>query len=258
MSQPLHNNDLSSPAFWSETFRLRSYDVDFRKRATLEGICRYYLDAAWNHAEALGVGYTQLAEDGRFWVLSRLLLNVKRLPFWGETVTLRTWPRAVKGVFAMRDFELLDSHGDRLVGGASAWLVLDGSSRRPQRLEKLRWTLSEFPERRATDQEPGKLAECLEAAECFATTVRHGDLDVNDHLTSCTYLRWLLDCYSQEFHCRHTVQCVEINFVGETRSNDCVSLRLKKAGPATYCHTMLKSTNEEVCRARLLWCLDSA
>src|SRR5689334_19025143 len=133
-----HMNHASGESpVWIDNLKVCSYDVDFTRRATCTSLCRYFLEAAWNHAEALGMGFSDLAQKGQFWVLSRLLLEVERYPLWGSALTLRTWPRAVKSVFAMRDFEFVDGTGSRLAAGSSAWLVLDAVSKRPQRLNKL-------------------------------------------------------------------------------------------------------------------------
>ncbi|HTL18462.1 MAG TPA: hypothetical protein VL793_14595, partial [Patescibacteria group bacterium] len=50
---------------WREAIKARSYDVDFAKRARPEAICRWFLEAAWNHAEQLGVGYHELSRQNR-------------------------------------------------------------------------------------------------------------------------------------------------------------------------------------------------
>src|SRR6266404_2033681 len=94
---------------WSENFKIHSYEVDFKKQATLESLCRHFQEAAWSHAEELGVGYQRLQAANRIWVLSRLLVKVERPPRWGETVLIHTWPRAARSAFAMRDFEMFDS-----------------------------------------------------------------------------------------------------------------------------------------------------
>ena len=62
---------------WTERLRVCSYDVDFTRRATSVSLCRYFLEAAWNHAEALGVGFSHLQQQGRYWVLSRLVLGCR-------------------------------------------------------------------------------------------------------------------------------------------------------------------------------------
>jgi acyl-ACP thioesterase len=237
---------------WTVGLRMHSYDVDFKRRVTLDALCRYFFDAAWSHAEALGVGYTHLVAQTKFWVLSRLVVSVDRFPFWGETVTLHTWPREPKGIFALRDFEIVDAQGVRSAGGASAWLVLDGHSRRPQRLDKLQWSLRRFPVKRATAQDPEKLAEHDGGAECFSSLVRYSDLDVNDHVNSASYVRWLLDAYPEEFHRNHSVRLLEVNYLGETTSGQTVVV-LKKDGWAGEFWHVIRTGSEVACRARMVW-----
>src|SRR5882724_1138220 len=118
---------------WTETFKVHSYEVDFSQRATLRTLCHYFQEAAWNHAELLGVGYSRLQTEKRLWVLSRLLVKVECYPGWGDNVTVRTWPRHARSVFAMRDFRIQDAVGGALAAGTSAWLVLDATSRKPLR-----------------------------------------------------------------------------------------------------------------------------
>ena len=45
---------------WEEHATIRSYDVDAARNATIESLLRYFQEAAWNHAEHLGVGYSHL------------------------------------------------------------------------------------------------------------------------------------------------------------------------------------------------------
>lgn len=55
----------SNAPVWTRRLKVCSHDVDFTRRATSVSVCRYFLDAAWNHAEALGVGFDHLASQGR-------------------------------------------------------------------------------------------------------------------------------------------------------------------------------------------------
>ncbi|MGH7967311.1 MAG: acyl-[acyl-carrier-protein] thioesterase, partial [Limisphaerales bacterium] len=146
----------STPPVWKENLQIRSYDLDFRKRATIEALCRYFLEAAWNHAEALGFGYSHLAAQQRFWVLARLVIRISARPQWGDEVLVRTWPRPARSILALREFEMLDADGGQLLGGSSAWLVLDSASRRPQRLDGLLRDNNTFSERMAIQRDPTK------------------------------------------------------------------------------------------------------
>src|SRR5712691_7393571 len=74
-SLPISKTEMTTnpqePAIWRGDFRVHSYEVDFKQSATLECLCRYFQEAAWNHAEELGVGYQRLQAENKIWVLSR-------------------------------------------------------------------------------------------------------------------------------------------------------------------------------------------
>jgi hypothetical protein len=65
---------------WIEQLRIHSYEVDFNQRGSLESLCRLFLEGAWNRAEHLGVGFHQLASQKKFWVLSRMAVEVEQFP----------------------------------------------------------------------------------------------------------------------------------------------------------------------------------
>jgi len=245
----------AEPGLWREQLSVHSYDVDFSQRASAEAICRWFLEAAWNHAEQLGIGYAHLARENRFWVLSRLLIQVHRHPTWGQTMELSTWPRGVSGVFAMRDFELRDNSGRRVVAGSSSWLVLDASNRRPQRLDKLIRNIPAQVARRAADRDPQKLPElkCRPPQPAITTQARYSDIDVNAHVNSARYVGWLLDSYPAEFHRSHLLHSLELNFIGETRWDDVLLVYSQEEDPGLFAHTITTSKQAEVCRAAMVW-----
>lgn len=246
------NPPSSSVPAWTELLRVHSYDVDFTRRLTVTSLCRYFLEAAWNHAEALGVGFKQLAHEGRFWVLSRLRLELIRPPAWGSAITLRTWPRGARAVFALRDFELTDEVGVRLAAGTSAWLVLD-TARRPQRLLKLMPALAGLDGPAALGCEPEKLPQFEGTGDGFTVPVRHTDIDVNRHVNSSRYVGWMLDGYPGEFHAAHDLRVLEVNYLDEAREGDLLNACAHSAGALTFCHSLTKAGGSEVCRARLAW-----
>ena len=240
-------------ALWMEDFKVHSYEVDFKQVARLESLCRLFQEAAWNHAEELGVGYQRLQRENRIWVLSRLLVKVERYPRWGETIALHTWPRAAKSVFAMRDFEMFDAGGVKLVAGASAWLVLDAGSRKPQRVDRIVSGIRASADRRALEQEPGRLAACESAAVASELTARYSDVDVNGHVNNSCYIGWILDSYRMEFHRTHAVRLLEVNYLGETGAGDMISVLSKEVAPGEYWHAIVKTDGGEVCRGRIIW-----
>lgn len=253
--QAAHVGQQDQPkTIWAEQFTIHSYEVDFKKEATLESLCHHFQEAAWNHAEHLGAGYHRLLEQNRFWVLARLRIEIARRPAWAETVTIRTWPRAAKSVFAMRDFEIFGADGQRCLAGASAWLVLDTSTRKPQRVDKIIAGITSLSELRALEHDPDKLPQPEVSSKSIALTVRYSDIDVNAHVNHARYISWLLDSYPIDFHRGHKTLLLEMNYLGETVGGEPISLLSSEAGSGEYWHSVIKSdTGDEVCRARLVW-----
>lgn len=241
------------PGVWRAEFQIRSYDVDFRRRATAQAICRAFLEAAWNHAEQLGFGFAALASQNRLWVLARLLVEIDVYPRWGEKVRLSTWPRGFSTLFALRDFELHDNSQRRLAAGASSWLVLDAASHRPQRPDKIGLRIPSEPARAAVRRDPGKLATPESAAVALSAHARYSDIDVNEHVNSAKYIGWLLDSYSTEFHQAHSLRSIELNYTGETRWGDTVSIASQQLSSVEFAHSIVRTDQSEVCRALLRW-----
>jgi acyl-ACP thioesterase len=242
-----------APGTWQEQVLVHAYDVDFRKCATAESICRWFLEAAWNHAEQLGVGFAALAQDNRFWVLVRLLVQIDQYPSWGQRSQLTTWPRGVSGVLALRDFELCDTSGRRLAAGTSSWLVLDAQSHRAQRLDKVVRQIPAVITRQALGRDPAKILPTEPGPARLNTAVRYSDIDVNHHVNSARYVGWCLDTYSLEFHHQHLLRSLEVNYTGETKWEDHVAVFSDEPSPLHFAHSIRNSKDEEVCRAELVW-----
>ena len=239
---------------WREEFRPHSYEVDFQKRATLETVARRFQEAAWNHAETLGVGYERLQQENKIWVLARLLIQVTRVPSWGEATILETWPRVGTSALALRDFAILNANRQTCVAGSSAWLILDRVTRKPQRLDKWIATVKQFADRRALERDPEKIGPGDAAAAALELTARYSDLDVNGHVNNARYLSWILDSYSIDFHRHHAARSIELNFLAETRGGDSLSVLSKSKAENEYWHGIVKRpAGGEVCRAKLSW-----
>jgi medium-chain acyl-[acyl-carrier-protein] hydrolase len=239
---------------WAEQFKVHSFEADCKGLGTVESVCRHFQEAAWNHAEHLGLGYECLLQENRIWVLARLMVQVHRHLRWGETVTVHTWPRQAKSVFALRDFEMLDSEGARRVSGSSAWLVLDATTRKPQRVDQLISSIAIFPDKRALDQDPEKLEASASNRTATQFLARYSDIDVNGHVNNARYIGWLMDSYPLDFHRTYELKWIEINYLGETKGGDMVSVLSCEPAPGDYRLSLVKSdTGIEVCRAKLLW-----
>jgi medium-chain acyl-[acyl-carrier-protein] hydrolase len=212
-----------------DIYPIRSYHGDLYGRLKPHFVLSFLEDMAWKNAEELGFGYTSLKEQGRFWALTRLSVRFDRWPRWGEDLVLETEPLGVSGPFAIRRFGGSVSDAPNFEA-SSAWVVLDGDTRRPLRPENVfsEGDLARFPGF-TPEQVPGKIGE-METETPNATrlsrtiSVTYTELDVNNHVNNAEFLRWAFSLIPPERLSQTHVSSIDINFLSELVGNSSMDL----------------------------------
>ena len=99
---------------FTKKFTISSFDVDARKKASLQSISRYMQEMAVLHAEKLKLGFHDMIKQNRVWVLAQMFIKTERLPGMHEEISITTWSNGPDGRFAMRDFYIRDKQGKTL------------------------------------------------------------------------------------------------------------------------------------------------
>ena len=120
-----------SENIWKETFDIRSFEIDFKKRASIQVLCSFFQETAGNHVQDMGIGIESLIEQGMTWILSRFHIQIQRYPLWRERIRIETWPSDAYSFYAFRDFEVFDEQDHKMVSASSLWLILDLKTHHP-------------------------------------------------------------------------------------------------------------------------------
>jgi acyl-ACP thioesterase len=209
---------------WQETFPLRFGDIDRSDRLTLNAAFDFFQEAAISHAERLGVGRDAMASSGQVWVLSRISVFFERRPRYGETVTVRTWPRGAEKLFALRDYDILDESGKPAVRGRSGWLILDMAKRRPLRPQQI---VEGFPRNDGLDALPGG-GGGLNPGDGFVfqgeRRAAYSDIDYNGHVNNTRYVQWILDITEFGVLEKADTLRLDINYLSEVKYGELTGL----------------------------------
>ncbi|HTY35846.1 MAG TPA: acyl-ACP thioesterase domain-containing protein [Bacteroidota bacterium] len=206
------------------SFSVTSYEIDLTGTLSLFSLFNRFQDLAGEHASYLDVGYDQLRQSNLAWILSRIKVEVSSLPRWGETVTLATWPKGIDRLFALRDFSLRDQTGDKLALATSAWLLVDITKNRPQRLENLNVDLH-FPGAPSAIDESLEKIQLTEAmGSVYERPVWLSDIDSNGHVNNAQYAKWIVDCFSEEHVRTHRISSLQINYLEQSLMGDTIGL----------------------------------
>lgn len=181
--------------YYTDTVTIPNYLCDCRDTLTMWGLARLLQESAGHHAETARMGFRQLIERGKAWVLCRMFYEVDRLPMEGETVTVRTWSRGTDGLFAFREFQLIDEKGVA-VTCSTYWVIIDMATRKAVRIRDY-WAGIETHDDCATSRESlDRLRVPRDAGKGVAMArfaVRPSMLDHTFHVNNAEYIKWVFD-----------------------------------------------------------------
>jgi len=243
----------SAAQTWEERRRIESFDVDIRGRLRPQTLFAYLLNAAWNHAKSTVYGYEELSARNLMWVLIKMQLIIKRQPKWGDQVAIETWGKRIERLYALRDFAMSSASGEKMISATSSWMVLDKTSGRPQRFHLKTDGFPWQPEREEIETDLQKVPELRSGKQVAQFRVQFSDIDVNRHVNSTRYLRWMIDSHSQEHLEEAELKAVDLSFLAEALPNDEVAVLSEGRGNTELCSIMRVSDNKELCRAQLEW-----
>lgn len=235
------------------------YNTGFNNRLSLVSLFDFFQDLAGRHASELHFGRDDLMNNGTIWVLSRITVEIKRLPALWDEVILRTWPRGTEAIFALRDFEMYDSEGAvKIAGASSSWVVVDYNTRKVQRPDRaLSHLNAKFPETKALGYNAVKIPVIAEQQktvhELHVTTA---DIDVNMHVNNASYIRWAANCYDMDFLGRHHPVTVDVNYLSEGLPGDRVQIFTAPdpSGEEAFIHSVVRLHDRaELSRIRITW-----
>ena len=178
---------------------VRFSEADRFGKIKLESIINYFQDCAMVHSESLGRGISAMDSAAGYWFLYFWQIDILRAPVLFENITVVTNPYDFKGFFGYRNFQILAENGDVLVQANSIWVYLETASGLPGRIPKEEkeayYTGIPALNMEYTDRKiiiPEKLVEYPEVP------VYNNQLDVNQHMNNCEYVKTFLRVTSLE------------------------------------------------------------
>jgi acyl-ACP thioesterase len=237
---------------WKENYKINSYQVDFQENIKPTNLMQLFQEAAGNHAQHLGAGYAALLEEKLFWALSRIRVEILKLPKWGDEIRIETWPCSLVGPFFRRDFIFYDRHDEVICRGVSGWLLLNAETMRPQRADRLTLDLPFNEGKYALETFPERLNGVADHA-VFSKKISYNEIDVNNHVNNTRYLDWVMDCFDSSFYKSHQLQSYSLEFLSEMHWGDEVELLSGQEGPAFHIQALNLQTGKVAFKCDVEW-----
>lgn len=200
---------------WEINF-LQCYPNGYLKYTEL---CNLFQLTAATHSEVGGISFSDMQEFHQAWVLSKMRVEIKRLPKWKDKVTVKTWIKSLENSRSTRCLELY--RGDeKLAGCETYWAVLNTQIRRPENLALPHEHFIKYPENSATEKSVQRINLDVPFENVLDYKVQLSDLDIVNHANNVKYLEWCLNVIDSKLILRQKIKGFEMNFLKELNLND--------------------------------------
>ena len=186
-------------------------------------LCNLLQLTAAAHSEIGGISFMDMQEFDQAWVLSRMRVEISKLPKSGDIVTVKTWINSLENSRSVRALEM-HLNGEKIVGSETFWAVFNTNKRRPEALALPYDHFELYPEKRATKEGFSKISLNHDKEIVFEKTVFLSDLDIVNHVNNVKYLEWCMDLVDENLILNQKLESFEMNFMKELSLKDTVMI----------------------------------
>lgn len=205
-------------------YRISSFLLDSRKELSLNGLLSLIQEAAWEHAERLGYGYSAMLQRNLIWALIRQNMDIHWWPQWGQQVTVRTWLRPLNGLLVTRDLEFSVDQGC-FCQATAQYLLLDHQRRTPAPAPM---QAPDFYPLQRLAHDPQKIPPKTGLPVLARFPIRTSDLDMHAHVNNTRIGQWICDSVPSQAHQQQRITRYEVDFQAEMHASQTIAV---EAGP---------------------------
>lgn len=211
------------PKIGKYNFVAEPFHCDFTKHLFIGHLGNNLLNAADFHSNDRGYGVNYLNSVNKTWVLSRLSVELDKIPAIYEDFVVETWIDSVIRYFTNRNFKITNKDGYVYGYGKSIWAMIDTTTRQPVDILKTsNETISEYLEADYANpikkSSRVKLDDDLKLQQSILTT--YSDIDINGHVNSIKYIEHILDLFPIEYYKKYRIRKFDIAYIMESHNND--------------------------------------
>lgn len=235
------------------TFEIGSHLADFNRELLPNQLFNLLQETAVSHSETLGMGWDALHARGLFWALSKMDIEILRMPTWLERIKIITWSKEYHLLVQPRDFFVETEEGELLARATSNWALVDLEGR-PHPIEEVKAGLRHRPDCDALEKPATRLRKVTEGVWSEPRAVVYSDLDLNQHVNNTVYISWVMDNFSYAFHQQHRIRFISINYLVQTMPDARYRILQQESEPNHFVASIFEEEKGiELCRVATEW-----
>ena len=236
----------------SRKFTLRNYETDFDQKLKPSALLGYFQETAGDHSEEMGLGFAKLAGEGRFWVLSKIYVEVDKRPSFRDEITVETWPHVPNKAIYERSFSVRGSAGESLLRAFSRWCILDAKNGRIVPCAKIDQPEIDFIGEHAADCADWRVVTvCEKTIPAFSLKIANSEYDLNNHVNNIKYADYIFNCFSVEELRARRLKAFQIHYSRQSHENDVLEFYREETGDGEFIIEGIKNGSEQVIAAKV-------
>jgi len=216
---------------YEEKILIRSHHVTSSRQLSFSRLLEFFQDATINRLEELGVGRDRTLDKGLLWVIARQKTEIRRMPVYDETVTLRVWALETMHILFPWQYEV-EAEGEVVISGSAVWALIDREERH--------FVFPEKHEIYIEGERPGQPSlasyrhDFSAEAEVTHLKPRYVDLDLNGHVNNCRYFDIIWDLLPRQMQTiSHPVR-LEAEYLREVCSGEWLEIYHEESAGAWH------------------------
>lgn len=211
---------------YTHYYQLTAGEAGAESAMPLTLLLQRVIEVSTEHANALNIGYANLAEHGIAWVLSKISFDMTRYPVINESYSITTWIEGYNRRFSDRCFMICDGEGQPIGYGRSVWTAIDIVRRCVGDLSALEKDALPVSPRLCPVARTPRIPELGHETTVGQYRFRYCDIDFNRHVNSVRYLAMILNHWSLDHFDNNMVSHIDIVYHHECYFGETVDLRV--------------------------------
>lgn len=178
----------------------------------------FQLTAA-EHAELGGISFVDLQVHDQAWVLSKMRVEIKKLPKFHDKISVKTWIVDLENSRSLRGMNVFYNN-EVIASTETLWVILNTKKRRPETLALPHTHFEKYPQNFANLKRVETIVFEDKLKVFQNKKVVFSDLDLVNHVNHIKYLEWCLDALPIDILLKNKIKSLDLNFFSELVFDD--------------------------------------
>ncbi|MFS1663720.1 acyl-ACP thioesterase domain-containing protein [Streptococcus sp. zg-JUN1979] len=212
---------------YQESYEVPFYETDVNHHMKLPQLLSLALQVSGHQSYQLGISDEVIFERyGLVWVITDYHIDIERLPYYGETITIETDPVSYNRLFCYRYFYIYDENHTKIMTIFATFVLMDFNTRKVHPV--VEDIVKSYESDKIKKAIRGPRYSALELAEETLYHLRYFDLDMNGHVNNSKYIEWMFEVLDLDFLTRYIPKTLDLKYVKEIHYGQDIVSSVKK------------------------------